>query len=197
MESYDIRIKRIKYLKQLSEYRKEGRNIIYTDETYIHSSHCQSKGWYDETLKGLIKPIAKGQRLIIVHAGGENGFITNGLLIFKSGNNCFSQLLQQIISFYYTGTKTGDYHDDMNHDNFMKWAQTQLIPNLPPKSVLVIDNAPYHNVLMERNITTATKKAEMQKWLHDHDIQFEESITKPELYDLIQQHKPRFPVKYR
>lgn len=85
-ESQDIRLKRIKYLTKLSEYRKEGRNIIYTDETYIHSSHVQAKGWYDETSSGLKKPISKGQRLIIVHAGGEKGFVKNGLLIFKSGN---------------------------------------------------------------------------------------------------------------
>lgn len=85
-ESHDIRLKRIKYLKKLVEYRSEGRNIIYTDETYIHSSHVRDKGWYDESCKGLKKPISKGQRLIIVHAGGEKGFVKNGLLIFKSGN---------------------------------------------------------------------------------------------------------------
>lgn len=67
-ESHDIRLKRIKYLKKLVEYRSEGRNIIYTDETYIHSSHVRDKGWYDESCKGLKKPISKGQRLIIAHA---------------------------------------------------------------------------------------------------------------------------------
>lgn len=85
-ESYDIRLKQINFLKKLVQYRSEGRNIVYTDETYIHSSHIHNKGWYDESLKGLQKPISKGQRLIIVHAGGEKGFIENGLLIFKSGN---------------------------------------------------------------------------------------------------------------
>lgn len=85
-ESHDIRLKRINFLKKLVQYRSEGRNIVYTDETYIHSSHTHNKGWYDESLKGLQKPISKGQRLIIVHAGGETGFVQNGLLIFKSGN---------------------------------------------------------------------------------------------------------------
>lgn len=85
-ESQDIRYKRINFLKKLLQYRSEGRNIIYTDETYIHSSHVREKGWFDDSLKGITKPISKGQRLIIVHAGGEKGFIKNGLLIFKSGN---------------------------------------------------------------------------------------------------------------
>ena len=74
------------FLEKMTQYRAEARNIIYTDETYIHSSHVQSKGWYDETSKGIKRPISKGQRLIIIHAGGERGFVNNGLLIFKSGN---------------------------------------------------------------------------------------------------------------
>jgi hypothetical protein len=33
----------------------------------------------------------------------------------------------------------------MNVTNYQKWLTEKLIPNLPPKSVLVVDNAPYHN----------------------------------------------------
>lgn len=85
MEKYDIRYKRIEFLKQMIQYRAEGRNIVYTDETYIHSSHTQAHRWSDKSGRHLKKPISKGKRLIIVHAGGENGFIPNGLLIFKAG----------------------------------------------------------------------------------------------------------------
>lgn len=85
MEKHDIRLKRIEYLKQVLKYREEGRNFIYTDETYIHSSHTQPYSWSDSSDKMLRKPISKGKRLIIVHAGGENGFVPNALLIFKSG----------------------------------------------------------------------------------------------------------------
>ncbi|CAH1987353.1 unnamed protein product [Acanthoscelides obtectus] len=41
--------------------------------------------------------------------------IVNGLLIFKSG------------------TKTGDYHNEMNSKNFMTWVERQLLPNLPER----------------------------------------------------------------
>lgn len=91
VETQDIRLKRVKFLRKLAEYRKEGRNIVYTDETYLHSSHVQEKGWYDGSEKGFKKPVSKGRRLIILHAGGEQGFIKDGLLIFKSGN--FKSLL--------------------------------------------------------------------------------------------------------
>lgn len=79
----------------------------------------------------------------------------------------------------------------------MKWVQTQLIPNLPENSVLVVDNAAYHNVLVEKNVTSGSKKSEMIHWLQEKNIQFDESLTKPELYDIIQQNKFRFPVRYK
>jgi transposase len=56
------------------------------------------------------------------------GFIPGALLVFKSG------------------LKTGDYHGDMNHENYFKWLRNQLIPNLPSNSVVVLDNASYHNI---------------------------------------------------
>ena len=85
MESYHIRLKRIQYLRSLSQYLKDGRPIIYTDESYIHSSHTHTKEWCDTSAPALKKPVSKGKRLIMVHAGGKDGFIPNGLLIFPSG----------------------------------------------------------------------------------------------------------------
>lgn len=85
MESFDMRAKRITYLRQLQHYINENRPIIFTDESYIHSSHTQPKEWSDDTLLGLKKPISKGTRLIMVHAGSKMGFIENGLLMFRSG----------------------------------------------------------------------------------------------------------------
>jgi hypothetical protein len=49
---------------------------------------------------GATSSVSKGPTLIIAHVGSESGFIPNALLIFK---------LQ---------TKTGDYHGEMNFDNF-------------------------------------------------------------------------------
>lgn len=97
-ESFDIRYKRIVYLRQLQQYVHEKRPIIFTDESYIHSSHVQSSIWTDgNSSKTFCKPISKGQRLIMVHAGGRCGFVPNALLIFKSGND----ICLQFIEYYY------------------------------------------------------------------------------------------------
>jgi hypothetical protein len=65
---------------------------------------------------------------IIHHAGGRRGFIPNALVVFK-----FNQ-------------KTGDYHNEMNGENYICWLKEKLIPNFEPNAVLVTDNSPYHNI---------------------------------------------------
>lgn len=109
--------------------------------------------------------------MIVLHAGYEGGFIPGAELIFKAHSS------------------TGDYHNEMNQHNFMKWLSEKLIPNLPPNSVLVLDNASYHNVQVDRCPTTATRKADMQSWLSRHNIQFAPKMLKPELLMLCKQHK--------
>lgn len=176
IEKTEIRAKRVEFLRKLKQYKDEGRNIVYTDETYLHSSHTVPKSWDDGSTSGIKAPVSKGQRLIIVHAGGCRGFIPNALLIFKSG------------------LKTGDYHDEMNHKNHVKWFKEKLIPNLEPNSVIVIDNASYHNVSVDPNPTSAWKKADMQAWLSERNIFYEIKETKPELYTKIQINRPKNKV---
>lgn len=156
----------------MQSYRKEGRPIVYMDETYIHSSHTHDQSWNDDSMEGLKKPVSKGQRLIIIHAGGENGFVPNAYIRWRSNNN------------------TGDYHNEMNYDNYKKWVTEKLIPNVLPKSVVVIDNAPYHNIQINKIPTSATTKAEMQTWLRQRNIPFSMEMLKPQLYALINNFKP-------
>lgn len=174
IEKSNIRLQRINYLQKIEEYRRENRPIIYSDETYVHATHTTSKQWSDGSAKGLKKPISKGQRVVIVHAGSEAGFVPNALAMFKSGS------------------KSGDYHDDMNFDNYQKWLRTQLIPNLPARSVLVVDNAAYHNKQYDSAPNSNSKKAVMQAWLTEKGIPFTPNLYKPQLYDLIKLNKDRF-----
>lgn len=94
----DIRLKRIEYLRYANIDKKEGRWFTWMS----HTSHKASKGWTNQSLQGSKVPYSKGKRLIIAHGGSDCGFIKNGLLMFESGK------------------KTGDYHLDMNYDNFEK-----------------------------------------------------------------------------
>jgi hypothetical protein len=68
----------------------------------------------------------------------------------------------------------------------------QLIPNLPANSVVVIDNAPYHNKQQDKCPTSATTKREMQEWLRSKNIPFGNDLLKPQLYEVIKMNKPRY-----
>lgn len=43
IETSNIRLQRIVYLRKIKKYRQDGRPIIYTDESYVDSSHSTPK----------------------------------------------------------------------------------------------------------------------------------------------------------
>lgn len=169
IEKSAIRLKRIVYLQEMKKYRDEGRNIVYAHETCINSNPKESKA--DNANEELPVPASKGQRFIIAHAGSEEGFLPNSLLMFKSTS------------------KLGDYHDDINFTDYERWLKTKLIPNLKPYSVVVIDNAAYHNTIKDPAPTSESSKVDMKTWLTSKGILFREDMLKPELYALICENK--------
>ena len=58
---------------------------------------------------GLKAPSGKGSRLIIIHAGSDDGFVPNACKIFQAKKNI------------------GDYHGEMNGDCYKTWFTTKLI----------------------------------------------------------------------
>ena len=60
---------------------------------------------------------------------------------------------------------SADYHQDMNFDVFESWLEKQLLPNLPQKCVLIIDNASYHRRQEVKVPIQATKKAEILEFM--------------------------------
>lgn len=170
MERYDIVAWRSRYLRKLRENNALAENkkpVTFLDETYIHPSYGVGKCWQSEDQPGVYRTDRSGQRYIIVHAGGAYGFVNNGLLIFKSKS------------------KSGDYHDDMNHHNFMQWVEKQLIPNLPPNGIVVMDNAPYHSVQINKPPTQATRKQDIRDWLESNGVSTTSEMRKAELITLV------------
>jgi len=100
MERTEVVVARTNFLRKIEEYRKQGRPIVYTDETFVHTSYSAKMCWQakDATVK---IPFSRGERLIVVHAGYEGGFIKGASLLFKAGS------------------ASGDYHSEMNSSNFL------------------------------------------------------------------------------
>ena len=49
-------------------------------------------------------------------------------------------------------SKDGDYHQEMNSVVFLEWFENQLMPALKNPSLVVLDNASYHNVKTEDTV---------------------------------------------
>ena len=79
----------------------------------------------------------------------------------------------------------------MNGQVFIEWVKDQLLPSLPAKSVLVLDNAPYHNVRTDDSVcpTSNWRKIDMMEWLDNRDIEYPLKIRKPELYEIVKANK--------
>jgi hypothetical protein len=92
---------------------------------------------------GVQTNINSANRLIVFHMGGNNGFHPNEELIYRAGS------------------ATGDYHGQMNPENFKKLVVEIPIPNLPPKSVIILDNVPYHCPKTDKPPSAYAKKAFM------------------------------------
>jgi transposase len=178
-ESERIIILRRQYLRQKLANRDDKGQIIrpevYLDESYINKNHSNDKTWYFEE-DGIVigKPTGKGDRLIILNAITKDGWVPNSKLVFKASK------------------KTGDYHTNMNWNNFSKWFQEKLLKNIPENSLIIMDNAPYHNVLVEEAFPMKSHSVKrLREWLSNNEIPWTKDMLKSELFDLCS----RFAVK--
>lgn len=106
----------------------------------------------------------------MLHAGNRRGFIPGASLVFSSK------------------TKNPDYHGEMNHENFLTWLEEQLLKNLEEPSIIVMDNAPYHNTLVEKIPNTGWTKPQIKEWLQSRGIEFEDTLLKIQLLDLVSRY---------
>lgn len=59
LEKDEIRLKRINCLRKIHDFRREGRPIVFSDESYVHSTHVKSLAWGDDSPHGYKKKCLK------------------------------------------------------------------------------------------------------------------------------------------
>lgn len=170
---------RRRYLRQKRLNRKSDgsvvRSEVYLDETFINRNHSNQFTWYlDEDGPDVNKPAGKGERLIVVNAITSEGWVKNARLVFEAKK------------------RTGDYHGQMDWGNFSKWFTEQLLPNIPENSIIVMDNASYHNITEENTFPKSNARKEaLRKWLDDKGIPWGEDLLRSELYALCKLFEPK------
>ena len=176
-QDYVIRARR-EYLRiKLANRGSNGEPVrpeIYLDETYINRNHSRKTTWYEEMDGAWVnKPSGVGERLIIVNAITRGGWIDGAQLVFQAKR------------------RTGDYHGQMNWLNFSKWFTEKLLPNVPEGAIIILDNAKYHNVLVEDFFPSlSSTKEQMQSWLTRNRISWLPDMLKCELLELCKRHAP-------
>jgi transposase len=166
---------RQRYLRKKRGNRRSGIEIdtirpeVYLDESYVNKNHSNDFIWYsDEDGPWVQKPTGKGERLIIINAITKFGWVSGSKLVFKSTR------------------KTGDYHGQMNWDLFEKWFTEMLLPNIPENSLIIMDNASYHNILSEHSPPTPQcSKKKIMQWLEHNKIHCRNDCLKPELVEIL------------
>ncbi len=157
-EAPDVVQKRQTYLYQLQQYRALPRHQryreIWTDESYIHHHHSFPYSWYSAT--DVVGRRHKGRRLVILDAGSKYGSVPNALKV------------------YCAQKPSGDYHGNISRALYYRWFTEQLLPNLAQKSLIIMDNASYHTALPESAPCLKATKAQIQQWLRDYQVTFED-----------------------
>ena len=178
-ELSDIVRLRNHYLRTIKQKREEGYEPVFLDETWVNASHTASSQWVpsgDCKESGRKLPMGKGERLIFLHAGSASqGFLPDCDLVFRA-----------------KAKDNRDYHTEMNDNVFLRWVKDKLVPALPTKSLIIMDNAPYHSVQdpESKTPTSNNRKGDMVTWLQRRNITFPSRATKPQLYEIIKTMKP-------
>ncbi|XP_014279640.1 uncharacterized protein [Halyomorpha halys] len=144
--------------------------IIWLGETCVNSDHFKKRR------SGETTNVLKRFALILINAGGIEGFVPNATLTFR-GKKC-----------------SDDFHSDISQLTFKHWFKEKLIPNIKPQRIIVMDDAPYHNVHNEKYPTRAQSKEEIMAWLKSKNIKFDPTMFKLELLQIVKQQKPRYPI---
>lgn len=179
-EKYSILSMRSNYLRSVQEYRNLGFQFVFLDETWCNKNHSTDRMWLPSDCSSApVLPSGKGRRLIILHAGTRSkGLIEGCDLVFEAKKS------------------EGDYHSEMNGQVFLEWFEHQLLPQLDEPSVIILDNASYHNLRVPGTITPtmANLKAQLQEFLTACNVPYRQSETKAQLMEKIRQHKK--PIQY-
>ena len=94
------------------------------------------------------------------------------------------------------GKKYGDYHKKMDGTAYEKYYTSQILPNIPRGSVIVLDNASYHSVQCEKIPTKSNTKAVIKTWLTSKRVPFNEDCNKFELIEILNRVRQSYMKQY-
>jgi hypothetical protein len=93
MESERIRKWRYEYLIVLKSIERKKDRCFFLDETWYDTHDVAKKGWMDNSRKCVVDvPSSKGQRIIILNAGSEDGWVHEESLFLATKNMKYAKV---------------------------------------------------------------------------------------------------------
>ena len=169
---------RQRHLRRKKANRKGEDSVrpeVYLDESYVNKNHSNDFVWYyDDDGPWIQKPTGKGERLTIMNAITREGWVPGAKVTFRSTR------------------KTGDCHGQMNQEMFTKWFGEKLLPNIPAGSLIIMDNASYHNILSPVSAPTPScRKEKIRSWSERNSIPVRDDCLKAELVEILMKIAPQ------
>ncbi|XP_026672914.1 uncharacterized protein LOC108629203 isoform X2 [Ceratina calcarata] len=159
---------RQQYIEDIQRYRTEGRPIYYLDETSINVADSPVKS---ELPISNPETSCNKDRLLIAHVGSSDGFLPGALLCCQSK------------------TDSDDYLKEMNNYTFFTWFR-KILPMLRDRAVIVMDDTPLHNMIIENYPNLDWKKNDIITWLIGKGEKLQSvHYVKVQLLKLVEKHK--------
>jgi len=149
--------------------------VVYVDESFLHHHHGGQYAWFSahafvERMSG------KGRRGCFMHAMQENALMAGAFLACAAQHG------------------TGDDHAQFDGDMFQHWFTAQFLPNVPPRSLLILDRCPFHRVCGDAVVPSQMSKGERQQWLTEQEIPWEEQWLRARLMQEVERYRDQKPL---
>ena len=161
---------------------EQRRPVVFLDESYIHEHYKR----HTQTLYDPNDPLDKQQR---IKFKGSRLCIIAAIIDDYPHTMTAAQIVPNSVHIFSPQRKVSDYHGNFNAAYFEAWVKEKLIPNLPSRCLVVMDNAKYHII---RNPAapevSKMRKAELQGYLKKHNVPFLLTDFRPHLMSLAKAH---------
>jgi len=178
-EKAAVRQQRHDYLHEIRRNRQrppaERLQVVYVDESFLHHHHGGQYSWFSDN-DFVERMSGKGRRWCFIHAMQENALLAGTFLAFEAKHS------------------KGDYHAQFDSDVFQQWFTAQLLANVPPRSLIILDRCPFHTVCSDAVVPSQMKKSALQQWLTERGIAWEEQWLRARLMQEVDRYRDKKPL---
>ncbi|KAJ2940981.1 hypothetical protein O0L34_g13107 [Tuta absoluta] len=190
----DIRMFRKELLKMNYTWKKIPNQTLVVIETPTSTFERY------HYLKRIIEHRKENRPIVFVdisYTNGENEFKVledpNDFKCDEEGNEYFMYAVSKDQVYALEAAKNTAFTKQV----FENWIQETLCLHIPPKSVVIMNNLGYNSEEIRTLPTENSLKFEMIEWLEFHDIPCRESMSKMELFSLVEKYTNSIDKLYK